>query len=191
MGNHYFNGRNRLSAGRLILVFLLLGLVLSGCQAKEPPLSPAAAAFKKEVQNYLDRLCQGVMKPLEAGDMAGLWETLKNLEPGAAKLCRMCPFNLAVLDKNGDTLMVYPHNGQDRGSYSSYKVVVQTRESHKINQQRFFLQGGSQIYIICAPLLQGKHLVGIMALSVSVEEAKKRWGLTAKDFLAINFNQRS
>ena len=56
--------KNQQIALRSILVLLLLAL-LGGCQPKEPPLSPAAVAFKKEVQDCLDRLCQGVM-----GDIA-------------------------------------------------------------------------------------------------------------------------
>jgi hypothetical protein len=172
------------------IFLLLLLMVLSGCPASEPPLSPAAAAFKKEVQECLDRLCQGVVGAIVKGDVAAINETLKHLEPEALKLCRMCPFRIGILDKNGDTLTVYPFKAESVGNFSSYEVVVQTLKNHKINQQRFFLQDGSQMYIICVPLLQGENLVGIMALSLNAEDAKNRWGLNEKEFLAIDFNSR-
>jgi hypothetical protein len=172
---------------RLILMLLLL-LVLGGCQVKESPLSPAAAAFKKEVQDCLDRLCQGVVGALVKGDVPGLNETLKHIEPDALKLCRMCPFRLGVLDKNGDTVTVYPFKVEAMGSFSNYEAVAQTLKDRKINQQRLFLQNGAQIYVVCVPLLKGENLLGVMVMSLSAEEAQKRWGLTEQDFLAINFN---
>ena len=172
-----------------VLVLLLL-MVFGGCQAKEPPLSPAAACFKKEVQECLDRLCHGLLEQILKKDIAGLNETLKLIEPQALKLCRMCPFRIGVLDKTGDTLTVYPYKPEAMANFSKYEVVVQTLKNKKINQQRFFLQDGSQMYIICVPLFQEKELVGIMALSLSAEDAKSRYGLTEADFLAIDFNAR-
>jgi hypothetical protein len=76
------------------------------------------------------------------------------------------------------------------GNFSSYAVVAQTLKNQQINQQQLYLQDGSQIYVICIPLSQNRNLVGIMVLSLSAKDAQDRWGLTAKDFLDINFNIR-
>ncbi len=187
MRDRYFVRDTRPLKGWAILLLLLL-LVLSGCQAKEPPLSPAAAAFKKEVQECLDRLCQGVIGALIKKDVAALNETLKKIEPEALKLCRMCPFRIGILDQHGDTVTVYPFKAEAMGNFSSYEAVAQTLKNRKINQQRLFLQDGSQMYLICVPLLQGENLVGIMALSLSAKDAQDRWGLSEKDFLTIDFN---
>jgi hypothetical protein len=165
-------------------------MVFGGCRATEPPLSPAAAAFKKEVQDCLDQLCHGMVEQIEKKDIAGLNESLKHIEPEALRLCRMCPFRIGILDKTGDTLTVYPFKQEAMANFSKYEVVVQTLKNKKINQQRFFLQDGAQIYIICVPLSREKELVGIMALSLSAEDAKSRYGLTEADFLAIDFNKR-
>lgn len=172
------------------IFMLLLLMALCGCQAKEPPLSPEAAAFKKEIQECLDRLCKGVVEGIVKGDVPAINETLKRIEPEAIKLCRMCPFRIGVLDKNGATVTVYPFKKEAVGDFSGYEVVVRTLKNQKINQQRFFLQDGSQIYIVCAPLTKQDNLVGILALSLSAEDAKNRWGLSEKDFLAIDFNVR-
>ena len=61
MIDQYFISNIRLLKGWPIFLLLLL-MVLSGCPTAEPPLSPAAASFKKEVQECLDRLCQGVVE---------------------------------------------------------------------------------------------------------------------------------
>ncbi len=187
MRDYDFAGKLRPFRGWPILLLLLL-MVLGGCQASEPPLTPAAAAFKKEVQECLDRLCQGVVGAIVKGDVAALNETLKHIEPEALKLCRMCPFRIGILDKTGETVTVYPFKAEAMANFSNYEAVVQTLKDRKVNQQRLFLQDGSQIYIICVPLLQGENLVGIMVLSLSAEDAKKKWGLSETDFLAINFN---
>ena len=65
----------------------------------------------------------------------------------------MCPFRIGILDKNGETLTVYPFKVESMGNFSNYEVVAQTLKDHQINQQRLYLQDGSQIYLICVPLL--------------------------------------
>ena len=187
MRDQYFAGGLRPFRGAILGLLLL---VLGGCQASEPPLSPAAATFKKEVQDCLDRLCQGVVGAIVKGDVAAINETLKRLEPDTIRLCRMCPFRIGILDQSGNTLTVYPFKPEAVGDFTNYDVVVQTLKNRKINQQRLFLQDGSQVYIVCVPLLKGENLVGIMALSLSAEEAKQRWGLSEQDFLAIDFNRK-
>ena len=187
MRDQDFVSKNQLLKGWPIFLLLLL-MVLSGCQAKEPPLSPAAASFKKEVQDCLDRLCQGLAGSILKADVDALNETLKKVEPEAIKLCRMCPFRIAILDKNGETLTVYPYKVEAMGYYANYEGVAQTLKNRQINQQKLYLQDGSQIYLIFLPLLHDKDLVGIMVLSLSAKDAHDRWGLTEKEFLDINFN---
>lgn len=169
-------------------LFLGLVLVFCGCQAKEPPLSQAAASFKKEVKECIERLSSPLIEPMSKRDVGAINETLKKTEPEAIKLCRMCPFRIGILDKNGDTITVYPLKEDAKGDFSSYKVVVQTLKSRRTTQQQFFMQDGSQVYIICVPLIHKEELLGVMALVVGAEEAKKRWGLTEKEFMSIDFN---
>ena len=187
MGDQDFISKIRLLKGWPIFLLLLL-MVLSGCPTAEPPLSPAATAFKKEVQECLDRLCQGVVGGIVKGDVAGINEALKRLEPETLKLCRMCPFRIGVLDKNGETMTVYPFKAEAMGYYAKYEGVAQTLKNRQINQQRLYLQDGSQIYLIFIPLLHDQDLVGIIVLSLSAKDAHDRWGMTEKEFLDINFN---
>ena len=66
--------------------------------------------------------------------------------------------------------------------------MIKAIKSKKIQQQRFFLQDGSELYLICAPLIRQDTLIGLVAIAISSEDAAKRWDLTEKEFLAMDFN---
>lgn len=164
-------------------------ILLFGCQAREAPLSPGAATFKKELKNCLTNLATSLMEPVAKRDLAGIKLALEKAESPAVKLCRLCPFEIGVTDASGETLAAYPVKGDDKGkNYSKYDLVIKTINSKKIQQQRFFLPGGSELYLVCAPLIREDKLIGLVAIAISSEEASKRWGLTEKEFLSIDFN---
>jgi hypothetical protein len=171
-----------------VLLILLLGLS-DGCQTKEPPLSPAAAAFKQEVKECIGRLVEPLLEPVLKRDTAAINEALKKIEPEAIKLCRMCPFRIGVMDKNGETLAVYPPQKNAHLDFHNYTVVQQAFKNRKIAQQRLFLQDGSSLYVICVPLLREEQMIGMLAIALSSTEAGKRWGLTEQEFLALDFNR--
>jgi hypothetical protein len=171
-------------------VLLLSAVILAfGCQAREAPLSPGAASFKQELKSCLTNLTATLMEPVAKRDLAGIRAAMEKAESPAVKLCRLCPFELGVTDASGETLAVYPVKGDGPGKdYSNYELVKRAISSKKIQQQRFFLPGGSELYLVCAPLIRQDKLVGLVAIAISAEEASKRWGLTEKEFLAIDFN---
>jgi hypothetical protein len=165
-----------------------LAILLCGCQAQEPPLSPAAATFKKEVKDCIAGLAAPLVEPVFRKDVAAITATLNEVEPKTIKLCRLCPFRIAVMNQLGETLAVHPPSKDKAGNFSSYALVIKAINSKQIQQQRFFLQDGSQLYIICTPLIREDKVVGLLAIAINSEEAEKRWGLTGKEFLALNFN---
>jgi hypothetical protein len=173
---------------RLWPVLVGLAILLCGCQAKESPLSPAAATFKKEVKSCLDSLTSPLVDPVFKKNVAGIAATLAKIEPQAVKLCRMCPFQIGVLDQNGQTLAVHPPTGRSN-NFSSYELVIKAIKSKKSQHQRLFLQDGSALYLICAPLIREDRVIGLVAIAISSDEAEKRWGLTAKEFLALDFHK--
>jgi hypothetical protein len=172
-----------------IIPLLLLPWLIYGCQAQEPPLSPAAAAFKQEIKECIGRLAKPLIKPVLKRDTPAINAALKKTEPEAIKLCRMCPFRMGVMNRNGDTLAVYPPKKGAHLDFYQYEVVQQTLKTRKIAQQRLFLQDGARLYVICVPLLNEEQVIGILALALNAEEAKKRWDLTEKEFLALDFNR--
>jgi hypothetical protein len=164
-------------------------ILFGGCQAQKPPLSPAAAAFKKELRQCIQEFSDAVMAPLAKNDVAGIKAGLEKVEPRALKLCRMCPFRIAVLNQQGEVMAVHPATAKTkRSNYSNYDLVIKTLNSKKIQQQRFFLQNGSELYIICVPLIRQDNVIGLLAIAMDAPEAEQRWGLTGKEFLALDLN---
>ena len=188
MESRYLKKRPKFIRLWVALLILLLGLNF-GCQTQEPPLSPAAASFKEEIKGCISRLVQPLMEPILKKDIAAINEALKKTEPEAIKLCRMCPFRMGVMDKNGDTLAVYPPKTDARLDFYNYEVVQRVLKNRKIAQQRLFLQDGSSLYIICVPLLKNDKVMGLLAIALNATEARNRWGLTEPEFLALNFNR--
>jgi len=170
---------------------LLLGAVilLFGCQAREAPLSPGAATFKQELKSCFDNLGVTLMEPVAKQDLAGIRAALEKVESPAVKLCRLCPFEIGVLDPSGETLAAYPVKGDGKAkNFSSYDLVKKAINSKKIQQQQFFLQDGAKLYLVCAPLIRENALIGLVAIAINSEDAAKKWGLTEKEFLALDFN---
>jgi len=176
--------------GRRWLVLLASAVILLvGCQAREAPLSPGAATFKQELKSCITNLSATLIEPVTKRDLAGIKAALEKAESPAVKLCRLCPFEIGVTDASGETLAAYPVKGDGKGkNYSQYDLVIKAINSKKIQQQRFFLQDGSELYLVCAPLIREDKLIGLVAIAISSVEASKRWGLTEKEFLAMDFN---
>ncbi|MGA9753520.1 MAG: hypothetical protein WBV23_00100 [Desulfobaccales bacterium] len=171
----------------LWLTLVCAALLFWGCQAQEAPLSPAAATFKKEIKTCINTLAAPLLEPVANKDVAKIAGALEKVEPQTVKLCRMCPFQIGILNATGETLAVHPPTKENK-NFSNYDLVIKAINSKKIQQQRLFLQDGAQLYLICAPLIRQDKVIGLMAIAISADEAEKRWGLTEKDFLALNFN---
>ena len=83
----------------------------------------------------------------------------------------------------------YPVKGDGKViDYSTYELVKKAISSTRIQQQGLFLPNGSKLYLVCAPLMRKDVLIGLVAIAISSAEAEKRWGLTEKEFLALDFN---
>jgi len=172
-----------------VLALVVAATLLSGCQAKPPPLSPAAASFKQEITTCLTNLSAGLMEPVAKKDMAAINAALEKAESPAVKLCRLCPFQVGVLSPLGEVLATYPpRSGNGTKNYSNYDLITKAIHSKKIQQQKFFLQNGSELYIICAPLVRENKVIGLIAIAINSKEAEKRWGFQANEFLGLDFN---
>ena len=179
----------KFSPGRLLnRPFLIILLIFCACSAKEPPLSPAAASFKQEVKACLQRLAAPLPGPVARQDVPAINKALLAMADPAIKLCRMCPFQIGVLDQHGDILARYPEKKEGTLNFSGYGLFDQVLKSRRTSQQRFFLQDGSEIYIIAVPLFHKGQMIGLLALSLDAAEALQRWGLTDKEFMALDFN---
>jgi hypothetical protein len=177
------------SKGQVWLVIVIAAILFCGCRAKPAPLSPAAAVFMQQMKTCLSNLSSSLMEPVAKRDVTAINVALQKVESPAVKLCRLCPFKIGVLDQSGEGLATYPPQASSTiKNYSGYDLVTKAINSKKIQQQRFYLEDGTELYIICAPLVRGGKVIGLIAVAVNAEEAAKRWGIVEKDFLALNFN---
>ena len=152
-------------------------------------MNPGIATFKQELKSCLDNLAVTLMEPVAGKDVVGIKAALENVESPAVKLCRMCPFEIGVLNPSGETLAQYPVKGDDKTkNFSNYELVKKAISSKKIQQQGLFLPDGSKLYLVCAPLIRKDVLIGLVAIAINSEEAKKKWDLKEKEFLALDFN---
>jgi hypothetical protein len=163
-------------------------ILLFGCH-QEPPLNPGIATFKQELKSCIDGIAITLMEPLARKDVPRIKAALEQVESPAVKLCRLCPFEIGVLDESGKILSTYPVKGDGQAKdYSSYDLVKKAIGTKKIAQQGLFLADASKLYLVCAPLIQQGKLIGLVAIAISSKDAEQRWGLKEKEFLALDFN---
>lgn len=175
---------------RIYALFLCLPLAFLGCQTKEEvPLSEGAVAFKKEVQQALAMLASDLAGPVAKSDVSLIRQSLKSKTPESLKLCRACPFMIGVLDRHGDVLAIYPPKDNYSRYYSHYDMVTQALKHGKARHGWLFLSDGSKLYTICTPLRQAGRPVGLIVITTTEDEVKKRWGIAEDEFLAIDFNR--
>ncbi len=152
-------------------------------------MNPGIASFKQELKSCFDSIAITLMDPVAGKDVAGIQAALEKVESPAVKLCRLCPFEIGVLDPAGKILGAYPVKGDGKAKdYSSYDLVKKAISSKKIQQQALFLPDGAKLYLVCAPLIQKDVLIGLVAIAISSADAEKRWNLTEKEFMALDFN---
>lgn len=184
------DGKKLLRHRRYSSLWLWL-LVMAACggQTQEPPLTPAAQAFKKEVKQAIDMVARELVAPVSRNDVPATNAVLAKTMPSSLKLCRACPFMLGILDHQGNLLAVYPQKEASSRHYSDYKLVMKALQKGEICHGWLFLQDGSQLFTICSPLTQGGKAVGIIVLTTTDHEVKQRWGLSKEEFAVINFNK--
>jgi hypothetical protein len=121
-------GRNSffVKQGHFWLVMLVSAVaLLFGCEASEAPLSPGAATFKKEVRSCLNNLVLSLLEPVAPRDLAGIQAAMGKAESPAIKLCRLCPFEIRVMNPSGEMLASYPGKGDGQAqNYSNYDPVI-------------------------------------------------------------------
>lgn len=176
-----------------MIVFIVLSAASGGCGPKEPSLSEAAYAFKNEMGETVRRLSHLFIEPAIKKDIKAIDTTLEKLFLDAHRKGRPLTFSIVILDKNGITLTYrYPQRACHLTSvlnYSDYSMVAQALKTRRIVQGRLFLQDGTRLYVICAPLLQKDRLEGVLTISMPDSQLNEKLGVSEKEFLSIDFNK--
>jgi hypothetical protein len=174
---------------QVIIVFLLPVLLVAGCIQKEPPLSPEAQAFKKEVGSLLGQMQQSLAEPTFQDNIPAIDKILQSFAKTTRGMCVDCPYRLGILDHSGDLLTTYPKNDIVGLNFSTYKNVSEPLRKQRISQAQAFSADGTKSYFISAPLIKHNQVQGVLILAFSPADLNKKWHLTEKEFLVIDFNK--
>ncbi len=170
------------------VVTLLLAVAAVACQAKAPPTSPQAAAFKKEVTDLITKLTPLLGEPLARGDAQGVMEVILSHYPQAGQESGEFPFRLGVLDEVGLLVATLPPLRGQADDFSHYAIVKEVLKTKRWGKARLYAPDGSTLFVVAAPIMSQRRVEGLLLLRLAAAEAHKRWGLTEKEFLALSLD---
>ncbi len=173
---------------RIMVIMLLLTLILgAGCQKEEPPLSPEAAKFQKEIQAVIHRIAPPLVQPVASKDMKGIQKALVKTFTLCDKQCEGIFYNVFILDREGVLTAVYPPAEVKRFQFSNYKAVQEAFAEKKPIQTILYQPDGTATLIICLPLIDKGQVVGILALGFDGKNVSQARGVSREEFLRLRF----
>jgi hypothetical protein len=162
------------------LACLVLGLavMLAGCQSQGPSLGKAAE---------MNKLIAALTEPAAQENWQAVQPILQAAYEEMQKKGKVVPAALLVMDKNGIAQDRFPPKNVGKMDFMSYEPAKTVYQNKKKAQAMFYL-GGAKIFVLIAPILQGDQVAGALVMGFPDEELK-RWQVSEKDFLSIDFNQ--
>ena len=177
-----------LSLGIFILWFVLLGF--SPFVTEVTDAGQSVSSFKEEAKTAIKTLSVSLIEPLSKKDIDTIETTVYETFLEADKKGRPIRFGIGILDRTGVAVaggyIVGAFKGED---FSKYNFVKKAFKKKKIIQNRLYFQDRSELLIICAPLVHQKKIIGAIVLGFDPTELKKDYGLSAEQFLALDFNK--
>mgnify|MGYP005837990627 FL=1 len=171
----------------LFLSLILLPAICSSCRPRSP-LSPEAAAFKKDITRVISQLQQPLAAATARRDIAAIDKILQTNAATTPGLCIDCPYRSGVLDAAGILLTTFPKNRIVGMNFSNYTRLIEAMQRQRITQRPLFLPDRSKMYFINAPLVHDRRIVGALVLGLTAADLERKWHLSEEEFLAIDLN---
>ena len=169
-------------------VFLFLNL--SGLCADGIFANPSASALKDEVKWAVGKLSGPMGVVLKKSDFKAIQATLDKILSEAEKEGKPIRFGVGVLDSEGLAVAGrYIIGSFKMEDFSKYNFFAKAFKRKRILQDRLYLQGGSELLIVCVPLLQKKARLGALVFGFDPSQIQKDYVLTAEQFMALDFNK--
>jgi hypothetical protein len=188
--------RFQTSAARSFLFrfcFFIFGFALlhfSGFCAGVASADPSALTFKEEVKRVIKKMVGPMTGPVLNGDNNAIQATLDKIILDAEKEGKPVRFGIGILDGRGLAVAGrYIVGTFKTDDFSKYNYVAKAFKQRKIVQDRLYFQGGSELLIICVPLVRQKEVVGAIVIGVDPPQIEKDYGLTTEQFMALDFNK--
>jgi len=174
----------------IMVMAIAIGLLVCGCQSGTSGESPAAEAFKIDMQNTLKEITAILIEPVSQADQQAVNAVVDAFCVSLVTQTPPLVCGVAVLDKNGMTLVGrYPEEPLKTLNFSNYSVVKQALRERKIVQGRLFLQDGTRLYTVVAPLSSEGEMHGLFGLAFTAAELTERWGITEDEFMDLDLNR--
>jgi hypothetical protein len=170
------------------LFLICLALLLGGCQASKPSLSPEAQALKTKLLGELDKLTPKLTEPVAQQDWPAAEAILQTAFNNMHQEAKLVPETIVALDRNAIIRVRFPSKEQTRFDFSNYTLAKTVFKEKKKVQGKLYLEG-MKIFVVLAPLLQKNDLVGGVALAFPADALEKQWHVSEQEFLSINLNQ--
>jgi len=171
----------------LAWVAVCLAIVLGGCSPKEVPLSQAARTCKQNLLAEMHLLIASLAGAVAHQDWGAVQTILQTSFEKMQKNGRFAPDRIGVLDRDGVAQGVFPPRNTRSLDFRNYQPARTVYQQKKIAQTILYLEG-NKIFVLIAPLLQDKEVMGA-AVMIFSDESLQKWRVTEKEFLSINFNQ--
>jgi hypothetical protein len=180
-----FRAARRLHPWACLLIVLLV--FWGGCQTKEPTLSKGAHALKKELLEEMNKLTTLLIEPVSKQDWDAVKTVLKKSYEEMEQGGKLVGSYISVIDRDGIRQVIYPSVEGRRWDYSSYKEFKESVEKQKKLPFTVYVKETKWSGLI-APIVKKKEVIGNFVISFPVENLEKKWNISEKEFLIINFN---
>lgn len=170
-------------------IFVILLILTSGCQTKEPDLSQKEAALVIVVQDTISRLTKALIGPVAENNLEEVNLILKDYFSGAGLEPRLAVTYAGVTNNQGIILAAYPKTNAIGSDFSKYGVMAKVLQNRGIYQEKLFIDNYPEIWVLCAPLMNHGKVVGTVWLALDAENVRTTWKMSTEVFLGINFNK--
>jgi len=179
---------SHLSLRMLTLWFVLLGFSIFVIEPTDAGQS--ISSFKEEVKEAIKALRACLLDPVSEKNIGDMETGMDKIVSDAEKQGKPVCFGIGILDKNGVAVAGrYVIGIFKEEDFSRYKFVKKAFKKKKIVQDRLYFQDHSELWIICAPLVQQKKVIGAIVLGFDPTQVKKDYGLSKEQFLALDLNK--
>jgi hypothetical protein len=170
------------------LVFLFLSL--SGFCADGIFAGPSPSSLKDDVRWAVGKLAGPMGGVLAKTDFNAIQATLDKILSEAEKEGKPIRFGVGVLDREGLAVAGrYIVGSFKMEDFSKFNFFAKAFKRKKILQDRLYFQGGSELLIVCVPLLQKKTRLGALVFGFDPSQIQKDYVLNAEQFMALDFNK--
>ncbi len=167
---------------------LLVLILLWGCQSKEPPLSPKAAAFAQAMRESISSLAPVLVGPVSQKDLPAVQAELEKFSIREKQEGKLALIRLSILDDCGVVITNFPQDKTVVGDdFSKYTACTRALQDKSPTQERLYGPDGGELYSIFVPLLNQDKVVGVVRFLLDAEKVKEIWGVTTEEFLSLNF----